>query len=57
MSSTRFCCRERSRVQAAILAGEGGGTVVVNDRMQRGYVYYRTEPTGRNFAARLHARS
>jgi hypothetical protein len=24
--------------------------VVVNDRMQRGYVYYRTEPTGRNFA-------
>ena len=25
--------------------------VVVNDRMQRGYVYYRTEPPGRNFAA------
>jgi hypothetical protein len=24
--------------------------VVVNDKMQRGYVYYRTEPTGRNFA-------
>jgi hypothetical protein len=24
--------------------------VVVNDRMQRGYVYYRTEPVGRNFA-------
>ena len=24
--------------------------VVVNDRMQRGYVYYRTEPIGRNFA-------
>jgi hypothetical protein len=24
--------------------------VVVNDRMQRGYVYYRTEPSGRNFA-------
>jgi len=23
--------------------------VVVNDRMQRGYVYYRTEPVGRNF--------
>jgi hypothetical protein len=23
--------------------------VVVNDRMQRGYVYYRTEPPGRNF--------
>jgi len=23
--------------------------VVVNDRMQRGYVYYRTEPIGRNF--------
>lgn len=24
--------------------------VVVNDRMQRGYVYYRTEASGRNFA-------
>jgi len=24
--------------------------VTVNDRMQRGYVYYRTEPIGRNFA-------
>ena len=24
--------------------------VVVSDRMQRGYVYYRTEPVGRNFA-------
>jgi hypothetical protein len=24
--------------------------VVVNDRMQREYVYYRTEPVGRNFA-------
>jgi hypothetical protein len=24
--------------------------VVVNDRMQRGYTYYRTEPIGRNFA-------
>jgi hypothetical protein len=24
--------------------------VVVNDRMQQGYVYYRTEPVGRNFA-------
>jgi hypothetical protein len=24
--------------------------VVVNDRMQRGYVYFRTEPAGRNFA-------
>ncbi len=24
--------------------------VVVNDRMQRGYVYERTEPVGRNFA-------
>ena len=23
--------------------------VVVNDRMQRGFVYYRTEPAGRNF--------
>ena len=23
--------------------------VVVTDRMQRGYVYYRTEPAGRNF--------
>jgi hypothetical protein len=24
--------------------------VVVHDKMQRGYVYYRTEPVGRNFA-------
>ena len=24
--------------------------VLVNDKMQRGYVYYRTEPMGRNFA-------
>jgi len=24
--------------------------VVVNDKMQNGYVYYRTEPVGRNFA-------
>ena len=24
--------------------------VVVNDRMQRGYIYWRTEPVGRNFA-------
>jgi hypothetical protein len=24
--------------------------VVVNDRMQQGYVYWRTEPVGRNFA-------
>jgi hypothetical protein len=24
--------------------------VVVNDRMQRGYVYFRTQPAGRNFA-------
>jgi hypothetical protein len=24
--------------------------VVVNDRMQKGYVYHRTEPAGRNFA-------
>jgi len=24
--------------------------VAVNDKMQRGYVYYRTEPAGRNFA-------
>ena len=24
--------------------------VVVNDRMQRRYVYYRTEPVGKNFA-------
>ncbi len=24
--------------------------IVINDRMQRGYVYYRTEPVGRHFA-------
>jgi hypothetical protein len=27
-----------------------GVKVVVNDRMQKRYVYYRSEPTGRNFA-------
>lgn len=25
--------------------------VIVNDKMQRGYVYFRTEPVGRNFAS------
>ena len=24
--------------------------VIITDRMQRGYVYWRTEPVGRNFA-------
>ena len=24
--------------------------IVINDRMQQGYIYYRTEPVGRNFA-------
>jgi hypothetical protein len=28
--------------------------VVVHDRMQSGYVYYRTEPAGRNFASQFH---
>jgi hypothetical protein len=27
--------------------------VTVNDKMQRGYVYYRTEPVGRNFDPRF----
>ena len=27
--------------------------VLVNDKMQRGYVYYRTEPVGRSFAAQF----
>jgi hypothetical protein len=31
-----------------------GRRVVVNDTMQRGYVYYRTEPAGRNFAPGFH---
>ena len=26
---------------------------VVNDRMQKGYTYYRTEPVGRGFAPEL----
>ena len=34
---------------AALTTGATGIRVVVNDRMQRGYVYYRTEPIGRNF--------
>jgi hypothetical protein len=28
--------------------------VVVNDKMQRGYVYFRTEPAARNFAPQFH---
>ncbi len=32
---------------------EGGQRVIVNDRMQRGYGYWRTEPAGRHFAARF----
>ena len=39
--------------RAAILAARNAPMrrkVVVNDRMQRGYVYHRTEPIGRNFA-------
>ena len=31
-------------------AAAGKIRVVVNDKMQRGYVYYRTEPVARNFA-------
>jgi len=27
--------------------------VLVNDKMQRGYVYYRTEPVGRSFATQF----
>ena len=27
--------------------------VIVNDKMQRGYVYYRTEPIGQHFAAQF----
>jgi hypothetical protein len=51
---------QRQRVRSAddptaglVDAGETrrtGRKVVVNDRMQRGYVYYRSEPPGRNFA-------
>jgi hypothetical protein len=29
--------------------GAGHGRVVVNDRMQKNYVYFLTEPVGRNF--------
>jgi len=34
----------------AFAARAKGIRVVVNDRMQTGYVYYRTEPIGRHFA-------
>ena len=34
---------------AELPAGAAGVRVVVNDRMQRGYEYYRTEPIGKNF--------
>ena len=32
------------------MAGAVKVRIVVNDRMQRGFVYFRTEPAGRNFA-------
>ena len=38
------------RRKADLLGRDGGTRVVVNDRMQRGYTYYRTEPVGENFA-------
>jgi hypothetical protein len=41
-----LCRRRRSRPTMK---------VVVNDQMQKGYVYYRTEPVGRNFASGAHA--
>lgn len=42
-------------VPAAEPPGGGAGIrVVVNDRMQRGYVYYRTEPIGGNFHPEFH---
>ena len=34
-----------------MLDGDRGTKVVVKDRMQDGYIYYRTEPAGQNFAA------
>ena len=37
------------REVAASLIGVMNIKVVVNDRMQRGYVYFRTQPVGRNF--------
>ena len=41
----------QKQIGTVLLRGAGGTKVVVNDRMQRGYTYYRTEPAGRNFAA------
>ena len=48
----------RTRAEADLAAGvfdaaeslQRGRKVVVHDRMQRRYVYYRSEPVGRNFA-------
>ena len=55
MSSTRLSSRKTSNPGSRLLLSpeEGGHRVVVNDRMQRGYVYWRTEPAGRQFAARF----
>ena len=36
------------------MAGRLRKKVVVNDRMQKGYVYYLTEPMGRNFGPEFH---
>jgi hypothetical protein len=36
-------------MRSVLHARPTGRRVVVNDRMQRGYVYYRSEPPGRNF--------
>src|SRR3954464_15581203 len=50
------CRRADSANEIARSGGDRRGAdpmkrkVVVNDKMQRGYVYYRTEPVGRNFA-------
>src|SRR5688500_9010223 len=46
--------RSHTRRRRAVIVRPGRGTrIVVNDRMQRGYVYYLTEPPGRNFAAQF----
>ena len=50
-SSSRKNSKSGSRLLH--LPEEGGATVVVDDLMQHGYVYRRTQPSGRNFAERF----
>ena len=44
------CSATSSRRSTARAGRTAGSHPIITDRMQRGYVYWRTEPVGRNFA-------